>query len=101
MMVWKGGGQHQRTPKPADTALQTSLIQLQIFVIMLLSLDEYRCKLINKLLFAGSQEEVRRFCDAAMKSLEHHKVNGHLVARFVEKMIGELNQFNPMDKDAQ
>lgn len=68
---------------------------------MSLSLDEYRCKLINKILFAGSQEEVRRFCDAAMKDLEHHKVNGHIVARFVEKIIGELSQFNPMDKDAQ
>lgn len=68
---------------------------------MSLSLDEYRCKLINKLLFADSQEEVKRFCDASMKALEHHKVNGHIVARFVEKIISELEQFNPMDKDAQ
>jgi hypothetical protein len=65
------------------------------------SLDEYRCKLINKILLADSQEEVKRFCDAAMKALEHHKVNGHIVARFVEKIISELEQFNPMDKDAQ
>ncbi len=68
---------------------------------MSLSLDEYRCKLINKILFAGSHEEVKRFCDAAMKGLEHHDVNGHIVARFVEKIISELEQFNPMDKDAQ
>lgn len=68
---------------------------------MSLSLDEYRCKLINKVLFADSQEEVKRFCDAAMKGLEHHEVNGHIVARFVEKIISELEQFNPMDKDAQ
>lgn len=68
---------------------------------MSLSLDEYRCKLLNKVLFADSQEEVKRFCDAAMKGLEHHEVNGHIVARFVEKIISELEQFNPMDKDAQ
>ncbi len=68
---------------------------------MSLSLDEYRCKLINKILCAGSQEEVKRFCDAAMKGLENHKVNGHIAVRFVEKMISELERFNPMDKDAQ
>jgi hypothetical protein len=68
---------------------------------MSLSLDEYRCKLINKIIFAGSQDEVKRFCDAAMKALEHHKVNGHIVGRFVDKMINELEQFNPMKKDAQ
>ena len=65
------------------------------------SLDEYRCKLINKILFANSQEEVMRFCDAAMKAQEHHKLDGHIIARFVEKIISELEQFNPMDKDAQ
>lgn len=68
---------------------------------MLLSLDEYRCKLINKILFAGSQNEVKRFCDTAIKDLEQHKVNGHIVVRFVDKMIRELEQFNPMKKDAQ
>ncbi len=68
---------------------------------MLSSLDEYRCKLINKILFSNSQEEVKRFCDAAMKALEHHKLNGYIIPRFVEKIISELEQFNPMDKDAQ
>jgi len=68
---------------------------------MSLSLDEYRYKLINKILFAGSQDEIKRFCDAAMKGLEHHKVNGHIVVRFVDKVISELEKFNPMKKDAQ
>lgn len=68
---------------------------------MPLSLDEYRSKLVNKILFAGSQEEVKRFCDAAMKGLEHHQVNGHIIARFVDKVISGLEQFNPMESDAQ
>jgi len=68
---------------------------------MPLSLDEYRCKLINKILFASSQEEVKRFCDAAIKGLEQNKVNGHIVGRFVDEMISELKLFNPMNKDAQ
>lgn len=68
---------------------------------MSLPLDDFRCKLINKILLAGSQEDVKRFCDGAMKGLEHHKVNGHIIARFVDKMIIELNQFNPTEKDVQ
>ena len=68
---------------------------------MSLSLDEYRCKLINKILFSSSQEEVTRFCDTAIKGLEHHNVNAYIVVRFVDKIIFELEQFNPMKKDAQ
>ena len=68
---------------------------------MSLSLDEYRCKLITKIMFSASQREVERFCDAAMKGLEHHRVNDHIIARFADKMINELEQFDPMKKDAQ
>ncbi len=68
---------------------------------MPLSLDEHRCKLINTILFAGSQEEVKRVCEAAIKELEKDKMNGHVIARFANKMTGELEQFNPMNKDAQ
>ena len=68
---------------------------------MSLSLDEYRCKLINKILLAGSQEEVKRFCAAAIKGLEQHKVHGHFILRFLDKVISELEKFNPMNKDAQ
>lgn len=65
------------------------------------TIDDYRCKFINKVLFAGSQEEVSRFIDAAMRGLEEHKVNGHIVARFVDKVISDLEQFDPLDYDAQ
>lgn len=68
---------------------------------MPLPLDEFRCKLINKILFATSQKEVIRYCEAAIKGLEHHQVNGHIMARFADKMISELDQFNPMNKNAQ
>ena len=68
---------------------------------MALKLDEYRTKLINKILSARSQDEVKRFIEAAMKALEQYNVNGHLVVRFVDKTNSELNLFNPMNKDAQ
>jgi len=68
---------------------------------MVLSLDEFRPKLINKILFAASQEEVKRFIDAAIKVLEQSKVNGHIISRFIEKIISDLELFNPMKKEAQ
>ena len=68
---------------------------------MSLSLVEYRAKLINKILFAGSPEDVKRYINAAMKALERNKVNGHIVARFVDKMISESGQFNPIKKDSR
>lgn len=66
-----------------------------------LSLTDYRSKLIAKIMLSNSQAEVKRYIDAALKSLEQHKLHGHIITRFVDKMIAELEIFNPMDKDAQ
>ena len=68
---------------------------------MSLSLDEYRTKLTNKILFAASQDEVMRFIDTAIKALEKNKVNGHIICRFAEKMISHLGLFSPMEEEAQ
>jgi hypothetical protein len=65
------------------------------------TLDDYRCKLINKILFASSQQEVKRFVEVAMKSLTDHKVHGHAIARFVEKNIKSLEEFRPLDYKGQ
>ena len=68
---------------------------------MSLPLDEYRVKLIHKILFAGSQDEVKRYVDAAMKAFEMNKINGYVIARFVDKTIHELELFSPMKEDSQ
>lgn len=68
---------------------------------MSLSLNDYRTKLINKILFAESQEEVKRFIDTAVKALEQNKVNGHIIDRFIEKITSDLEEFNPIKKEAQ
>ncbi len=68
---------------------------------MAITIDDYRCKLINKILFATSQDEVKRFIAAAMKGLQQHKVNGHIVARFIDKMLQHLEDFNHTDHNAQ
>ena len=68
---------------------------------MALSLDEYRTKLINKILLSKSQDEVSRFIETAIKALEQNKINGHIISRFVDKIIGELELLSPLNKDAQ
>lgn len=68
---------------------------------MALTLNEYTAKLINKILFAASQAEVERYINSAMKAFEQDNVNGHITTRFLDKIIGELDLFSPMNKDAQ
>lgn len=68
---------------------------------MALTLNEYRTKLINHILYAKSQKEVARFIDAATKALKQNGVNGHIISRFVDKIISELEMFSPMDENAQ
>ena len=68
---------------------------------MSLTLIEYRIELIYNIRFARSEEEVGRFIAAAMKGLKEHKVNGHLIVRFVEKVSHDLSGFHPMNQDVQ
>lgn len=67
---------------------------------MALSLTDYRAKLINKILFSASKEEVKRYIDTAIKKLEQHGVGGHIVARFIDKTTDELEGFSPLNKEA-
>jgi hypothetical protein len=68
---------------------------------MTLSLDDYLAELINKILFAGSQEIVKLYVETAMQTLEMHKVNEQCIATFVDKVIKDLDLFSPMKKDAE
>jgi hypothetical protein len=68
---------------------------------MSLKLDDCRHRLITKVLFASSQSEVRRYCEATVKELESQLMNGSQISRFLEKTIHDLQQFNPMNKAAQ
>ncbi len=68
---------------------------------MPLSLEEYRVRLVNSILFAASREEVKRFIDAALRGLHQHKISGDALANFIENISVELEQFDPMNKNAQ
>lgn len=64
-------------------------------------LEESRIELINKILFAVSQDEVKSLIDATINTLEQNNLNDYVILRFSEKMIFNLELFNPMKKDAQ
>jgi len=68
---------------------------------MSITIDDHRAALIGRILLAASQEEVKLFSDEAIQSLEQHKVNGHIIARFIDKMIADLEQFSPMNKNPE
>ena len=65
------------------------------------NLDEYRCKLVSKILQSGSQEEVKRYFDAAIKGMKSHNVNGHIMVRFIDKVLFELESYSPMTQEPQ
>jgi hypothetical protein len=65
------------------------------------NLDDYRHNLVDKILHSGSYEEVKRYLLTAIYSLEKHKVNGHLVERFIEKTLGQLEGLSLLNMDAK
>ena len=65
------------------------------------TIDNYRCKLINKILFADSQELVQRYIDVAVKGLKENNVDPYVINNFLEKIIENLEGFNPLDSNPQ
>ena len=65
------------------------------------TIDDYRRKLINSLLFAGPQHEIQTFIYTAIKELKEHKVHNYIIKRFVDKTIQNLEEFSPFDYNAQ
>ena len=68
---------------------------------MSLLLDEQRVKLINKILFAGSQEDVKQVIDAAVKLLDQNRLNSEIIDGYFSLIISDLELFSPLKKDAQ
>ena len=68
---------------------------------MAISLNEYKTKLIDSILSSSSQAEVQKFSDAAIKALKQSKLEEDIVVRFIDRMIIELDLFDPMNKNAQ
>ncbi len=64
-----------------------------------MTLDDYRRKLMSKIIVAGSEEESLRFVDAALKSLVKNKVNGYIIERFIDKAIVDSDRVLMQDID--
>jgi hypothetical protein len=68
---------------------------------MIKKLDDYRGKLITKILLAASPEEVKRYCHAAVNGLGDQQLQGYLIVRFLEETISDLNNFSPAEQSTQ
>ena len=64
-------------------------------------IDDYRSQLINRILIASSQLEVRKVVDMAMKDLDRQQSNEEIAFVFTNKILSDLKSFNPLYKDAQ
>lgn len=62
-------------------------------------LEDYRCKLLSKIANSDTQQQVKRYLDAALKGLQTHRVNPHITLRFLHRVEQELNEFLPEDGD--
>jgi hypothetical protein len=68
---------------------------------MPLTLNEYSRELVNKMLLAGSQAEVKRFIDTGLQELGTPGINGYFIIKFLDRVIEDLNEFSPMNCEAQ
>ena len=61
------------------------------------TIDDYRCKLINEILFASTQMEVNEIVSNAYKRLLDKKANSFVIVRFVVKTLFNLEKFHPSE----
>jgi hypothetical protein len=63
---------------------------------MSLTITQFRDKLIARIISADSGKNVCRYIEAAVKALKSHKVNDHIVSRFLQKADRELIMLEQM-----
>jgi hypothetical protein len=68
---------------------------------MVLTLNEYSRKLVNKILLADSVAGVKRFIDTGLKELGTPGINDYFIIRFLDRVIEDLNEFSPLKYEAQ
>ena len=60
------------------------------------TLDEYRHKLIDKILLAESPQDALRFSDTAIRSLNEHNVHSYIIVRFIDKTLLNLEEVSAL-----
>jgi hypothetical protein len=58
---------------------------------MAITLDKFRAKLIIRILYARSSEEAERFIKVAIRAMQKKNVNGHIITRFVDRVMNQLS----------
>lgn len=53
-------------------------------------IDEFRLKLVSKIRQADSERSIARYIETAVKTMARKKVNGHLIVRFLDRSIVDL-----------
>jgi hypothetical protein len=66
-----------------------------------MKVQEYKEKLLGEILLANSQEDVKRLIKDEIALLEKNKINKQIIEELVNKLIGELDLFSPLKKNAQ
>lgn len=62
--------------------------------------EETRARLINEILMSETPQEVTALINASVKKMEKKQAS-EFIAQFIEKSLNELDNFNPMNKQAQ
>lgn len=68
---------------------------------MNMTLDEYRCWLVNEILMSSSLEEVKNQVNTAVNHLKQNNVPKTDITWFVGKIINHLGEFSPDDYNMQ
>jgi len=68
---------------------------------MAITLNENKDELIDKILVAATQDDVKQLIKSVIKTMEQHAVNGIITEGFLNKMSGRLQTFNPMNENAK
>ena len=55
-------------------------------------MNEFRVKLVDKIIHARSTEGVSRFIGAAMRSFHQRRINGYIVLRFLDRIVVEIEE---------
>ena len=65
------------------------------------TLDNLRCRFINNVLLAASQEAVSHYSDQLLLDLQSYPLPDDGIARFLSSVLIDLDSFDPISRDAR
>jgi hypothetical protein len=65
------------------------------------SLEIFATKLVNKIIGAANPAAIERYIGVAVKVLDHEKVNGYIIQRFIDRVTGYLASYQPVGEQQE